>query len=62
MEVAGVPAVLAYRGQGEIFAALVPLADELPDDAKLDARSLERVLSNLTALDPVYAEKVLHKD
>ncbi|KAK4984583.1 hypothetical protein LTR66_008453, partial [Elasticomyces elasticus] len=43
MEVAGVPAVLAYRG-GDKFAGLVPLADELPDDAKLDAWSLEAVL------------------
>lgn len=40
MEVAGVPAVLAYRG-GEKFAGLVPVVDEIPDDADLSAATLE---------------------
>ncbi|KAF1999829.1 phosducin [Amniculicola lignicola CBS 123094] len=40
MEVAGVPAVLAYRG-GDKFAGLVPLMDELPDDSELSEISLE---------------------
>jgi len=40
MEVAGVPAVLAYRN-GDKFAGLVPLMDELPDDAELSPISLE---------------------
>ncbi|KAF2190039.1 phosducin [Zopfia rhizophila CBS 207.26] len=40
MEVAGVPAILAYRG-GDKFAGLVPLMDELPDDSELSSISLE---------------------
>jgi hypothetical protein len=42
MEVAGVPAVLAYRN-GDKFAGLVPLMDELPEDSELSAVSLETV-------------------
>ncbi|KAF2466159.1 phosducin [Lindgomyces ingoldianus] len=40
MEVAGVPAILAYRG-GDKFAGLVPLMEELPDDSELSPISLE---------------------
>lgn len=43
MEPAGVPAVIAYRG-GDKFAALVPVINELPDDADLSALTLETVL------------------
>ncbi|EMC97794.1 hypothetical protein BAUCODRAFT_404221 [Baudoinia panamericana UAMH 10762] len=43
MEPAGVPALLAYRG-GEKFAGLVPIVDELPEDAELSERTLEAVL------------------
>ena len=43
MEPAGVPAVLAYRG-GEKFAGLVPVIQEIPDDAELSARTLESVM------------------
>lgn len=43
MEIAGVPAVLAYRN-GEKFAGLVPLMDEIPDDAELSPISLEVTL------------------
>jgi hypothetical protein len=43
MEPAGVPAIIAYRG-GEKFAGLVPLINELPDDADLDAPTLEMVM------------------
>ncbi|KAF2087973.1 thioredoxin-like protein [Saccharata proteae CBS 121410] len=43
MNVAGVPAVLAYRG-GEKFAGLVPVMDEIPDDAELSDVSLEVAL------------------
>ncbi|KAF2273143.1 thioredoxin-like protein [Westerdykella ornata] len=42
MEVAGVPAVLAYRNADK-FAGLVPLMDELPEDSELSAVSLETV-------------------
>ncbi|KAF2646132.1 thioredoxin-like protein [Massarina eburnea CBS 473.64] len=40
MENAGVPAVLAYRN-GEKFAGLVPVLDELPEDSDLSAVALE---------------------
>ena len=43
MEPAGVPAIIAYRG-GDKFAALVPILDELPDDADLSALTLETVM------------------
>ncbi|KAF2806531.1 thioredoxin-like protein [Mytilinidion resinicola] len=43
MERAGVPAILAYRG-GDKFAGLVPVMDEIPDDAELSAMSLEVAL------------------
>ncbi|KAJ9618909.1 hypothetical protein H2203_008725 [Taxawa tesnikishii (nom. ined.)] len=39
MEVAGVPAVLAYKA-GEKFAGLVPVVDEIPDDADLSPLTL----------------------
>lgn len=42
MEIAGVPAVLAYRN-AEKFAGLVPLIDELPEDSELSSVSLETV-------------------
>ncbi|PVH99433.1 thioredoxin-like protein [Periconia macrospinosa] len=40
MESAGIPAVLAYKN-GEKFAQLVPVLDELPEDSVLSAVSLE---------------------
>lgn len=43
MEPAGVPALLAYQGS-EKFAGLVPIIQEIPDDAELSARTLEHVL------------------
>jgi hypothetical protein len=43
MEVAGVPAILAYKG-GDKFAGLVPVVDEIPEDQELSARSLAMVL------------------
>lgn len=43
MEPAGVPALIAYRG-GDKFAGLVPIMDEIPDDADFNALTLEAVL------------------
>jgi len=43
MEPAGVPALLAYRA-GDKFAGLVPVMDEMPDDADLSSLTLESVL------------------
>ena len=49
MEPAGVPAVLAYRA-GDKFAGLVPVMDEIPDDADLSAESLEKVFQRYVML------------
>jgi hypothetical protein len=49
MEPAGVPALIAY-GAGEKFAGLVPLINELPDDADLDADTIESVLKRYVVL------------
>jgi len=38
-----VPAVLAYRN-GDKFAGLVPILQEIPDDADLSAITLENVM------------------
>ncbi|KAK3113530.1 hypothetical protein LTR53_009108, partial [Teratosphaeriaceae sp. CCFEE 6253] len=43
MEPAGVPALLAYRG-GDKFAGLVPIINEIPDDADLNDVTLENVM------------------
>lgn len=43
MEPAGVPAILAYRA-GDKFAGLVPVLQEIPDDADLSASTLEVLL------------------
>ncbi|KAJ9637708.1 hypothetical protein H2199_007199 [Coniosporium tulheliwenetii] len=48
MEGAGVPAILAYRE--EKFAGLVPVVDEIPDDAELNATSLEAALKRYQIL------------
>lgn len=49
MEPAGVPAIIAYRG-GDKFAGLVPLMDEMPDDADLSAATLETVMKRSVIL------------
>ncbi|TKA68133.1 hypothetical protein B0A55_06951 [Friedmanniomyces simplex] len=43
MEPAGTPALLAYRG-GDKFAGLVPIINEIPDDADLSDVVLENLL------------------
>lgn len=48
MEPAGVPALLAYRA-GDKFAGLVPVMDEMPDDADLSSLTLESVLRRCVA-------------
>ena len=49
MEPAGVPALLAYRG-GQKFAGLVPIIQEIPDDADLSAGTLEVLLRRFAHL------------
>ena len=44
MEPAGVPALLAYQN-GDKFAGLVPIIDELPEDADLNDTTLEHLLT-----------------
>ena len=41
---AGVPAILAYKNQGDLFANLTYIVDQFPADAPVDTRSLESVL------------------
>lgn len=58
MEPAGVPALLAYRN-GEKFAGLVPLVDEIPDDADLSETTLEVMLQRWVSsfsITPVWSE------
>lgn len=40
---AGVPAVLAYRNQGDLFANLTALIEMLPEDEELDTDSLKNL-------------------
>ncbi|KAI5359193.1 Putative phosducin, Thioredoxin-like superfamily [Septoria linicola] len=49
MEPMGVPAIIAYRN-GDKFAGLVPLIDELPDDSELNAITLETVFKKYQIL------------
>ena len=59
MEPAGVPALLAYRG-GEKFAGLVPVIQEIPDDADLSARTLEMVLKRYAMMPQEPEQKANH--
>lgn len=51
------PAVIAYRG-GEKFAGLVPIINELPDDADLSALTLEAVMKRF-AIPPTQRVRIL---
>ena len=54
MEPAGVPAIIAYRG-GEKFGGLVPVMEEMPDDAELSSLTLEAVMLRYVGLDIVHS-------
>lgn len=41
---AGVPAILAYKNQGDLFANLTYIIDQIPDDTVFDTRALEKIL------------------
>lgn len=43
---AGVPAILAYRNQGDLFANLTYIIDKIPEDTLFDTRTLETILRN----------------
>lgn len=40
---AGVPAVLAYRNQGDLFANLTAMIDLIPEDEEFDTNSLKNL-------------------
>ncbi|KAK0621420.1 thioredoxin-like protein [Bombardia bombarda] len=42
---AGVPAILGYRNQGDLFANLTALVEMIPDDEDFDSDSLRRLFS-----------------
>ena len=58
MEPAGVPALLAYQG-GEKFAGLVPIIQEIPDDAELSASTLEQVLKRYVPI--IFLHPINHR-
>ncbi|CAD6444234.1 08f6dbcc-c013-4a35-a574-b9aa393bb53e [Sclerotinia trifoliorum] len=41
---AGVPAILAYKNQGDLFANLTYIIDQIPDDTIFDTKALKDVL------------------
>ncbi|OAF57820.1 hypothetical protein VC83_05665 [Pseudogymnoascus destructans] len=41
---AGVPAMLAYKQQGELFANLTYIIDQIPEDTNFDTQALKNVL------------------
>jgi hypothetical protein len=41
---AGVPAILAYKNQGDLFANLTYIIDQIPDDTLFDTPALENIL------------------
>lgn len=40
---AGVPAVLAYKNQGDLFANLTYIIDQIPDDTNFDTAAVKDV-------------------
>jgi polysaccharide pyruvyl transferase WcaK-like protein len=40
---AGVPAILAYRNQGDLFANLTGILEMIPDDDDFDTESLRKL-------------------
>ncbi|KAF4625495.1 hypothetical protein G7Y89_g12672 [Cudoniella acicularis] len=47
---AGVPAILAYKNQGDLFANLTYIIDQIPDDTLFDTKALENVLKKNNVL------------
>jgi hypothetical protein len=41
---AGVPAILAYKNQGDLFANLTYVIDQIPEDTVVDSHALRGVL------------------
>jgi hypothetical protein len=51
-----VPALIAYRG-GDKFAGLVPIMEEMPDDAELSSLTLEAVMQRYVRPDFKFCAK-----
>ncbi|KAL2156322.1 hypothetical protein VTH82DRAFT_1067 [Thermothelomyces myriococcoides] len=45
-DIAGVPAILAYRNQGDLFANLTGILEMIPDDDDFDTESLRKLFIN----------------
>ncbi|TVY49159.1 Phosducin-like protein [Lachnellula occidentalis] len=45
-DAAGTPAILAYKNQGDLFANLTYVVDQIPDDTVFDSKALETILRN----------------
>ncbi|RFU26493.1 tRNA-guanine(34) transglycosylase, partial [Scytalidium lignicola] len=43
---AGVPAILAYKNQGDLFANLTYIIDQIPEDVIFDTTAMENILKN----------------
>lgn len=43
---AGTPAILAYKNQGDLFANLTYVVDQIPDDGTFDSKALEAIFRN----------------
>jgi len=41
---AGVPAILAYKNQGDLFANLTYIIDQIPEDTLFDTKALSDIL------------------
>ncbi|KAL3423813.1 phosducin [Phlyctema vagabunda] len=48
---AGVPAILAYKNQGDLFANLTYIIDQIPEDTTFDTKALETILRNHKIID-----------
>jgi hypothetical protein len=47
---AGVPAILAYRNQGDLFANLTYVIDQIPEDTPFDTPAIKEVLRRFGVL------------
>lgn len=50
---AGVPAILAYKNQGDLFANLTYIIDQIPEDTLFDTEALKNVLQKNNILQPL---------
>ncbi|RDW88778.1 phosducin-like protein [Coleophoma cylindrospora] len=48
---AGVPAILAYKNQGDLFANLTYIIDQIPEDTEFDTKALRTILEKHNVLE-----------